>query len=150
MIQDTDVAAAAVLAGLRAALDPDAAHAEQKYVRLRRRLVSFFEWNAAKAADKCADQTLTAFAWKLTDGAPAENIPAACLLIARTILTRDQQEPATPALARPQPAEPQPPEPPPAAAAPRSPIPMASARVMAASPGEAGRRLDPRPGRRGS
>jgi hypothetical protein len=112
VIQDTDVAASAVLAGLRAALDPDAQQAEQKYALLRRRLVSFFEWNTASAADKCADETLTTCAWKLTDGAPAENVPASCLLIARAILLRDQQQPLTPQAS---------PTPPPTAPEPQAP-----------------------------
>jgi DNA-directed RNA polymerase specialized sigma24 family protein len=89
--EDTDIAARAaseMQAGLRAALDPDPDRAGQKYALLRRKLVSFFEWNGATSPDACADETLLAAAWKLTDGASGQSVPAACLAIARTVLTK--------------------------------------------------------------
>lgn len=89
--KDTDIAARAaseMQAGLRAALDPDPERAGPKYVLLRRKLVSFFEWNGATSPDGCADETLLAAAWKLTDGASGQGVPAACLAIARTVLMK--------------------------------------------------------------
>jgi hypothetical protein len=93
--QNADVAAQEVLAGLRTALDPDPERARRKYAVLRRKLVSFFEWSGAASADALAGETLTAAAWKLTDGSTVESVSAACLAIARSILKK--QEPAAPA-----------------------------------------------------
>jgi len=93
---ETDVAAKEVLAGLRAALDPDPERAARKYVLLRRKLVSFFEWSGSKSPDACADETLTATAWKLTDGEPLQSLSICCAAIARTILHKQSETPATP------------------------------------------------------
>jgi len=97
--KETDVAAKELLAGLRAALDPDAERAGRKCLLLRRKLVSFFEWWGVDSPDARADETLLAVAWKLTDSAPPQNVPASCLAIARTILLTQQQAGAAPATA---------------------------------------------------
>jgi len=107
---DTDVAAKEVLAALRARLDPDPERAGRKYVLLRRKLVSFFEWGGADSPDACADETLSTAAWKMTDGAPVQNVQADCVTIARTILNKQLQARAQAAAApdAPPPAEPEP------------------------------------------
>lgn len=105
---ETDVAAKEVLAGLRAALDPDTQRAARKYGPLRRKLVSFFEWSGAKSPDACADETLTATAWKLTDGEPLQSLSICCAAIARTILHKQVQTPATSGAATAPPPSPNP------------------------------------------
>jgi DNA-directed RNA polymerase specialized sigma24 family protein len=108
---DTDIAAKEVLAGLRAALDPDPDRAAHKFVLLRRKLVSFFEWSGAVSPDACADETLMTAAWKMTDGEPVQNVSGVCVAIARSILQKQRQghgeQPRTPDVA-PQPPEPDP------------------------------------------
>jgi hypothetical protein len=86
--EHADVAVREVLGGLRAALDPDPERAGRKYVLLRRRLVSFFEWNGLSSPDARADEALTTAAWKMTDGAPVASVPACCVGVARTILSK--------------------------------------------------------------
>jgi DNA-directed RNA polymerase specialized sigma24 family protein len=108
---DTDIAAKEVLAGLRAALDPDPERAGQKHVLLRRKLVSFFEWGGAASPDAFADETLMTAAWRMTDGEPVQNVSGGCAAIARSILHKHAQEhdeqPGSPD-DTPRPAEPDP------------------------------------------
>jgi DNA-directed RNA polymerase specialized sigma24 family protein len=109
--QDTDVAAKELLGGLRAALDPDPERAGRKYVLLRRKLVSFFEWSGATSPDARADETLMGAAWKLTDGEPLQSLSTCCAGIARTVLHKQapvhDKQPDTPEVT-PQPPEPDP------------------------------------------
>jgi hypothetical protein len=89
---DPDVAATEVLAGLRAALDPDPERAGQKYALLRRKLVNFFEWRGATSPEACADEARVTAAWRMTDGAPAQSVSSACATIARSILETQGRE----------------------------------------------------------
>jgi DNA-directed RNA polymerase specialized sigma24 family protein len=70
---------------LLASLDTDREHAGQKYVRLRLKLVKYFEWHGASFPDREADVTLNRAARRIKEGQEVHNVNAYCYGVARLV-----------------------------------------------------------------
>jgi DNA-directed RNA polymerase specialized sigma24 family protein len=79
---------------LLAKLDPDPEKAGEKYEKLRRQLIKFFECRGSFIPDKLADETLDRLARKIAEGAEIEkNVFAFSLGIARFVLQEARKLP---------------------------------------------------------
>lgn len=70
---------------LLASLDADREQAGQKYVRLRLKLVKYFEWHRAAFPDREADVTLNRVARRIEEGQPVHSLNAYCYGVARLV-----------------------------------------------------------------
>jgi DNA-directed RNA polymerase specialized sigma24 family protein len=80
---------------LLASLDPDREQAGQKYVRLRLKLVKYFEWRGAAFPDREADVTMNRVARRIEEGQDVHSFNAYCYGVARLVLSevlRSQQK----------------------------------------------------------
>lgn len=82
---DPPAAAPNGLSLLLARLHSDVEEAAREYERLRVRLVRFFEWRGAAAADECADETLDRLASKL-ENTEVQDVQKYVYGIARLVL----------------------------------------------------------------
>ncbi|HWS88703.1 MAG TPA: hypothetical protein VN282_17145 [Pyrinomonadaceae bacterium] len=71
---------------LLACLDADREEAGRKYVRLRAKIVKFFEWRGAAFPDREADVTLNRVARRIWEGQEVPNLGAYCYGVARLVL----------------------------------------------------------------
>jgi DNA-directed RNA polymerase specialized sigma24 family protein len=79
---------------LLAKLDPDPEMAGEKYERLRRQLIKFFEWRGSFISDELADETLNRLARKIDEGEEIEkNVFAFSLGIARFVFREALKRP---------------------------------------------------------
>jgi DNA-directed RNA polymerase specialized sigma24 family protein len=79
---------------LLAKLDPDPEMAGEKYERLRRQLIKFFEWRGSFISDELADETLNRLARKIDEGEVIEkSVIAFSLGIARFVLLETLKSP---------------------------------------------------------
>lgn len=72
---------------LLASLDADRELAGQKYVRLRLKLVKYFEWRGAAFPDREADVTLNRVARRIEEGQEVQNVGAYCYGVARLVFS---------------------------------------------------------------
>ncbi len=72
---------------LLAKLDADRELAGQKYVRLRLKLVKYFEWRGAAFPDREADTTLNRVARRIEEGQEVQNVGAYCYGVARLVFS---------------------------------------------------------------
>lgn len=79
---------------LLAALDPDRERAGQRYVLLRRKLVTFFDYRGILFADDCADQVLIVAGRRIAEGEQVRNVTNYCVGIARMVLCAQLREQA--------------------------------------------------------
>lgn len=70
---------------LLASLDADREQAGQKYVRLRLKLVKYFEWHRAAFPDREADVTLNRVARRIEEGQAVHSLNAYCYGVARLV-----------------------------------------------------------------
>lgn len=80
---------------LLASLDPDRELAGQKYVRLRLKLVKYFEWRGAAFPDREADVTINRVARRIEEGQEVHSLSAYCYGVARLVFSealRTQQK----------------------------------------------------------
>jgi DNA-directed RNA polymerase specialized sigma24 family protein len=70
---------------LLASLDADREQAGQKYVRLRLKLVKYFEWQRAAFPDREADVTLNRVARRIEEGQAVHSLSAYCYGVARLV-----------------------------------------------------------------
>jgi DNA-directed RNA polymerase specialized sigma24 family protein len=70
---------------LLASLDPDRDQAGQKYVRLRLKLVKYFEWRGAAFPDREADETINRVARRIEEGQDVHSLSAYCYGVARLV-----------------------------------------------------------------
>jgi DNA-directed RNA polymerase specialized sigma24 family protein len=79
---------------LLAKLDPDPEMAGEKYEKLRRQLIKFFEWRGSFMSDELADETLNRLARKIDEGEEIEkNVFAFSMGIARFVLLENLKSP---------------------------------------------------------
>ncbi|MBA3711670.1 MAG: sigma-70 family RNA polymerase sigma factor [Pyrinomonadaceae bacterium] len=74
-------------------LDPDAAHAGEKYESIRRKLVKIFDWRGAHFPEECADETINRIVRKLESGETIRDIPTYCHGIARLVFLETLKKP---------------------------------------------------------
>jgi DNA-directed RNA polymerase specialized sigma24 family protein len=67
-------------------LDADPERAGERYERLRRQLLRFFEWRGASFPEERTDETLNRLARKFDEGAEIDEIDSYCHGIARLVL----------------------------------------------------------------
>lgn len=72
--------------GFLAMLDQDREQAGQKYERIRVRLVKYFQWRGASAADIDADETINRVARKIEEGETVYNFNAYIYGVAKLVL----------------------------------------------------------------
>lgn len=72
---------------LLASLDPDRDQAGQKYVRLRLKLVKYFEWRGATFPDREADVTINRVARRIEEGQEVHSLNAYCYGVARLVFS---------------------------------------------------------------
>lgn len=72
--------------GFLAMLDQDREEAGQKYERIRVRLVKYFQWRGAPAADLEADETINRVARKIEEGETVYNFNAYIYGVAKLVL----------------------------------------------------------------
>lgn len=80
---------------LLAGLDADRERAGQKYVRLRLKLVKYFEWRGAAFPDRAADVTINRVARRIEEGMDIQSLNAYCYGVARHVFSevlRSQQK----------------------------------------------------------
>ena len=80
---------------LLASLDADREQAGQKYVRLRVKIVKYFEWQGSAFPDREADVTLNRVARRIWEGQEVSNLNAYSYGVARLVLAearRSQQK----------------------------------------------------------
>jgi DNA-directed RNA polymerase specialized sigma24 family protein len=70
---------------LLASLDADRERAGQEYVRLRLKLVKYFEWHRAAFPDRAADVTINRVARRIEEGQEVNNVSAYCYGVARLV-----------------------------------------------------------------
>lgn len=70
---------------LLASLDPDREQAGQKYVRLRLKLVKYFEWRGLDFPDREADETINRVARRIEEGQAVHSLNAYCYGVARLV-----------------------------------------------------------------
>ena len=75
-------------------LDSNRADAGEKYLRLRKNLVRFFETRGIASAEEAADETLNRLARKLDGGEQFENVNSYALGIARMLALELRKSPA--------------------------------------------------------
>jgi DNA-directed RNA polymerase specialized sigma24 family protein len=79
---------------LLAKLDPDPEMAGEKYEKLRRQLIKYFEWRGSFIPDELADETLNRLARKIDEGEEIEkNVFAFSLGIARFVFLESLKSP---------------------------------------------------------
>jgi DNA-directed RNA polymerase specialized sigma24 family protein len=72
---------------LLASLDPDREQAGQKYVRLRLKLVKYFEWRGAAFPDREADVTMNRVARRIEEGQAIHSVGAYSYGVARLVFS---------------------------------------------------------------
>ena len=72
---------------LLASLDADREQAGQKYVRLRLKLVKYFEWRGAAFPDREADVTINRVARRIEEGQDVHSFNAYCYGVARLVFS---------------------------------------------------------------
>lgn len=72
---------------LLASLHTDREQAGQLYVRLRLKLVKYFEWHGASFPDREADVTLNRVARRMVEGQEIHNLSAYCYGVARLVFS---------------------------------------------------------------
>ena len=72
---------------LLSSLDPDREQAGQKYVRLRLKLVKYFEWRGAAFPDREADVTINRVARRIEEGQEVHSLNAYCYGVARLVFS---------------------------------------------------------------
>jgi len=72
---------------LLAGLDPDREQAGQKYVRLRLKLIKYFEWRGAAFPDREADVTINRVARRIEEGQEIHSLSAYAYGVARLVFS---------------------------------------------------------------